>query len=85
MGIDFTCSKCGGRLQQASDDYGPFVRCLCCGKHWDLLQPSPEVLAVLAANRASKGTWAVTKGSHDRPDGRRDDWGRFLREAKAGI
>lgn len=45
--LDGICPRCGGVLQAMRDDYGPYVRCLNCGRHVDLLQPSPEQLDLL--------------------------------------
>ena len=52
MFLSGPCPKCMGWLERDRDEYGPFIRCMSCGKHWDLLVPSSEVLDQLVKPRS---------------------------------
>jgi len=32
------CSKCGGNVCLAADQYGPYLKCLQCGKTWEIVE-----------------------------------------------
>ena len=52
------CVRCKGLVVAASDEYGPYLDCMSCGRHTDLLAPTPEILALLTKIR---GAWGVAE------------------------
>ena len=45
--IQTYCARCNGLLEALSDAFGPYIRCVACGRLTDLLAPTPDILALL--------------------------------------
>ena len=41
------CNRCKGLLEALSDEFGPYIHCMSCGRLTDLLAPTPEILELL--------------------------------------
>ena len=51
------CARCKGLVAAVSDEYGPYIHCVSCGRLTDLLAPTPEVLVLLT----KRGAWGVSE------------------------
>ena len=41
------CARCKGLVVAVSDEFGPYLHCVSCGRLTDLLAPTPEALALM--------------------------------------
>ena len=41
------CARCKGLVVAVSDEFGPYIHCVSCGRQTDLLAPTPEFLALM--------------------------------------
>ena len=75
-----TCPKCSGWLEPKADDFGPYLRCLFCGTHIDLLklpQSELDLLAQFPGLGARKDVSHAVSGIKSKSGHRRRDPGYY--------